>query len=138
MARPKEFDTDAALEKAMELFWLQGYQATTLPDLAEFHKMLEQIWDRRWLTNDGPLHRELEAAVARHLGVEHLSLFCNGTQALLVALQALRARGGPLRSHGGDGGHAGRNGRLPREAQGRLERVLNPTIRSVFHAGDCA
>ncbi len=35
MARPKEFDTDAALEKAMELFWLQGYQATTLPDLVE-------------------------------------------------------------------------------------------------------
>lgn len=33
MARPKEFDIDAALEKAMELFWLQGYESTSLPDL---------------------------------------------------------------------------------------------------------
>jgi TetR/AcrR family transcriptional repressor of nem operon len=33
MARPKEFDSETALDKAMELFWLQGYQATTLPEL---------------------------------------------------------------------------------------------------------
>src|SRR5207302_7982323 len=35
------------------------------------------------------LHRELEERLRRHLGVEHLSLFCNGATALLVALQAL-------------------------------------------------
>ncbi len=35
MARPKAFDVDQALGRAMELFWLKGYQATSLPDLVE-------------------------------------------------------------------------------------------------------
>ena len=35
MARPKEFDVDEALERAMELFWRQGYEATSLPDLVQ-------------------------------------------------------------------------------------------------------
>jgi TetR/AcrR family transcriptional repressor of nem operon len=35
MARPKAFDVDDALERAMELFWRQGYQATSLPDLVQ-------------------------------------------------------------------------------------------------------
>jgi TetR/AcrR family transcriptional repressor of nem operon len=35
MARPKAFDVDEALERAMELFWRQGYGATSLPDLVQ-------------------------------------------------------------------------------------------------------
>ena len=35
MARPKAFDVDEALESAMELFWRQGYEATSLPDLVQ-------------------------------------------------------------------------------------------------------
>ncbi|MCP2230215.1 dTDP-4-amino-4,6-dideoxygalactose transaminase [Erwinia aphidicola] len=64
-----------------------------MPPLAEFIPYLEQIWDNRVLTNNGPHHQQLESALADHLGVEHISLFSNGTIALLTALQALRITG---------------------------------------------
>ncbi|WP_434027918.1 DegT/DnrJ/EryC1/StrS family aminotransferase [[Pseudomonas] boreopolis] len=65
----------------------------SLPPLAEFLPYLERIWERRVLTNNGPFHRELEQRLAEHLGVEHISLFANGTLALVTALQALRITG---------------------------------------------
>ena len=64
-----------------------------LPDLAEFEKYLEDIWQRKWLTNNGHYHHELEKALAEYLGVEYLSLFTNGTLPLITALQALRITG---------------------------------------------
>ena len=64
-----------------------------LPPLAEVTKLLEGVWERRILTNGGPLHQELEAELAAYLRVEHISLFANGTLALLVALKALRLQG---------------------------------------------
>jgi dTDP-4-amino-4,6-dideoxygalactose transaminase len=64
-----------------------------LPPLEEFTPLLERIWASRQLTNGGPFHEELEAALAAHLGVEHISLFANGTLALVSALQALRISG---------------------------------------------
>ena len=60
-----------------------------LPSLPEYHVLLEEIWQRRWLTNAGVMHEQLERRLAEYLGVEHLSLFCNGTIALVVALHAL-------------------------------------------------
>lgn len=64
-----------------------------LPPLAEFVPYLEKIWESRRLTNNGPFHQELEHELARYLGVEHISLFANGTLALMTALQALRVEG---------------------------------------------
>lgn len=64
-----------------------------LPELSELMPYLEQIWARRYLTNSGPCHQEFEIALARHLGVEHVSVFANGTLALLIALRALRIVG---------------------------------------------
>ena len=64
-----------------------------LPPLDEFLPCLERIWESRELTNGGPFHAQLEAELSRHLGVEHLSLFANGTLALITALQALRITG---------------------------------------------
>jgi dTDP-4-amino-4,6-dideoxygalactose transaminase len=64
-----------------------------LPPLDEFIPYLESIWASKRLTNGGPFHEELERELARHLGVEHLSLFANGTIALVTALQALRITG---------------------------------------------
>lgn len=64
-----------------------------LPDLKEFEKMLEDIWDRKWLTNNGHYHQELEKALAEYLGVEYISLFTNGTLPLITALQAMRITG---------------------------------------------
>ena len=64
-----------------------------LPDLKEFEKCLEDIWRRRWLTNNGHYHGELERALGEYLGVPYLSLFTNGTLPLITALQALRVTG---------------------------------------------
>ena len=64
-----------------------------VPDLKDFIPYLENIWDSKWLTNNGPHHDELEEALSKHLGVKHLSLFSNGTLALVAALQALRISG---------------------------------------------
>lgn len=64
-----------------------------LPPLDEFMPYLEQIWENKWLTNGGPFHQELEQKLSEYLGVEHLSLFTNGTLALVTALQALRITG---------------------------------------------
>lgn len=64
-----------------------------LPDLGEFHKLLEQIWERKWITNNGVFHQEFEKALAEYLKVPYVSLFTNGTLPLITALQALRITG---------------------------------------------
>ena len=64
-----------------------------LPALEDFYPYLEQIWENKILTNGGPFHQQLEAALCEYLGVEHLALFSNGTLALVTALQALRVTG---------------------------------------------
>lgn len=65
----------------------------SLPPLEEFIPYLEKIWDSKILTNGGPFHHELEEKLCDYLGVKHLSLFTNGTIALVTALQALRIAG---------------------------------------------
>jgi dTDP-4-amino-4,6-dideoxygalactose transaminase len=64
-----------------------------LPPLDEFIPYLEAIWSNKTLTNGGPFHQKLERALCDYLGVEHVSLFTNGTLALVTALQALRITG---------------------------------------------
>lgn len=64
-----------------------------LPPLEEFIPYLEQIWGSKILTNGGPFHQQLEAALCDYLGVKHVSLFTNATIALVTALQALRMTG---------------------------------------------
>ncbi|WP_339614178.1 DegT/DnrJ/EryC1/StrS family aminotransferase [uncultured Parvibaculum sp.] len=58
-----------------------------LPKLDDLRPYLEGIWDRRMLTNGGPLHDELEEALSRHLGIPTAMLFNNGTIALMTALR---------------------------------------------------
>jgi dTDP-4-amino-4,6-dideoxygalactose transaminase len=64
-----------------------------MPPLEEFLPYLQQIWNNKQLTNGGPFHKELEAALCDYLGVDHIALFSNGTLALVTALQALRITG---------------------------------------------
>ncbi len=64
-----------------------------LPPLEEFIPYLQQIWENKTLTNNGPFHQEFERALCKFLGVEHLALFTNGTIALVTALQTLRITG---------------------------------------------
>jgi len=64
-----------------------------LPNLDEFNELLKEIWDSKWITNNGQFHKKLEAALADYLKVPYISLFTNGTLPLLTALQALRITG---------------------------------------------
>ena len=60
-----------------------------LPNLEEFNKYLQQIWESKWLTNNGSFHQQFEKELAEYLGVEYISVFTNGTLPLITALQAL-------------------------------------------------
>ena len=64
-----------------------------LPPLEELTAYMEKIWENKWLTNNGEFHQQLEKELADYLGVPYISLFANGTLALLTALQALDIKG---------------------------------------------
>lgn len=64
-----------------------------LPPLEKIESKLEEIWAAKWLTNGGRQHGLLEQELAKRLRVPYLSLFNNGTTALMVACQALRLSG---------------------------------------------
>lgn len=64
-----------------------------LPNLDDFHVLLKEIWDSKWITNNGSFHKQLEVSLAEYLKVPYVSLFTNGTLPLLTALQALRITG---------------------------------------------
>jgi dTDP-4-amino-4,6-dideoxygalactose transaminase len=64
-----------------------------LPALEEFIPYLENIWESKVLTNNGPYHQQLERALCDYLGVRHIALLTNGTVALVTALQTLRITG---------------------------------------------
>lgn len=65
----------------------------SLPDLDEYTELLKQIWDSGFIANNGPFHKQFEQALSKHLKIENISLFANGTLALITALQALRITG---------------------------------------------
>lgn len=67
--------------------------APLLPDLEDFNVMLKEIWNSKWITNNGSFHKRLESALCEYLKVPYISLFTNGTLPLLTALQALRVTG---------------------------------------------
>ncbi|GAA4459337.1 DegT/DnrJ/EryC1/StrS family aminotransferase [Nemorincola caseinilytica] len=63
-----------------------------LPDLQEYISYLEGIWDREWLTNNGPLVNDLELRLKEYLDVKHLLYLGNGTIAIQIAIKALGLR----------------------------------------------
>ena len=67
--------------------------APLLPDLHDFHEVLQEIWNSKWITNNGSFHQQLEKELAAYLKVPYISLFTNGTLPLITALQALRISG---------------------------------------------
>jgi dTDP-4-amino-4,6-dideoxygalactose transaminase len=64
-----------------------------LPDLDAFHALLKEVWDSKWVTNNGSFHKRLEEALSAYLKVPYISIFTNGTLPLLTALQALHITG---------------------------------------------
>lgn len=67
--------------------------APLLPNLDEFNELLKEIWESKWITNNGSFHKQLETELAKYLKVPYVSLFTNGTLPLITALQALRISG---------------------------------------------
>jgi len=65
----------------------------SMPPLEEFIGSLKEIWESKWLTNNGPFHQQFEKELAKYLCVKYISVFSNGTLALITALQALRITG---------------------------------------------
>lgn len=64
-----------------------------LPNLDEFHELLKQIWDSKWITNCGSFHQQLEHDLTEYFDVPLISLFTNGTLPILTSLQVLRITG---------------------------------------------
>ena len=64
-----------------------------LPKLEDFQHYLKDIWERKWITNNGHYHQELEKALCEYLKIDYISLYTNGTLPLITALQALRITG---------------------------------------------
>jgi dTDP-4-amino-4,6-dideoxygalactose transaminase len=64
-----------------------------LPPQDEYQKLVEGVWNRKWLTNNGPLVQELEASLTDSLGLTHVSCLNNGTTAIQFALRALELSG---------------------------------------------
>jgi dTDP-4-amino-4,6-dideoxygalactose transaminase len=64
-----------------------------LPSLSDYTARLEAVWDAKWLTNNGAQHQALERALAEYLRAPNLSLFANGTLALLGACKVLALEG---------------------------------------------
>lgn len=64
-----------------------------LPKLDELLPYLEEIWSSGILSNGGAFHRELEDKLCNYLGVDHISLFANGTLGLIAAMRALEIEG---------------------------------------------
>ncbi len=64
-----------------------------LPKVHEFEEYIHSIWERQWLTNNGPLVNELELKLKSYLELKHLLFVSNGTIALQIAIKALGLTG---------------------------------------------
>ncbi|WP_375577901.1 DegT/DnrJ/EryC1/StrS family aminotransferase [Marivirga tractuosa] len=64
-----------------------------LPPLEKYQQYISGIYQRHWLTNNGPLVNEFELRLKEYLGLDHLLYVSNGTIALQLAIKALDLKG---------------------------------------------
>lgn len=64
-----------------------------LPPYEEYEELMKGIWERNWLTNNGPLVNDLEMKLKSYLNVSHLLFLTNGTIAIQIAIKALQLKG---------------------------------------------
>ncbi len=81
MKPPKAFDNPIYITRPL------------LPSRERMYRKIDEIWDSKWLTNNGPQHQLFESTLREYLRVPNVSLFCNGTLALQLACQVLRLSG---------------------------------------------
>ncbi|AOM81664.1 DegT/DnrJ/EryC1/StrS family aminotransferase [Salisediminibacterium beveridgei] len=62
---------------------------SSMPYLEEYINEISELWDSRWLTNNGVKHQQFKSALCDYLGVSNTELFCNGHQGLEIALDAM-------------------------------------------------
>ena len=94
VSKDVEYQNDLTVLGAKPVFEEALYVGRpNIGDRSEFFHRLEGIFDRRWLTNDGPLLKDFEAKVASYLGVKHCVAMCNGTVALEIAIRSLGLKG---------------------------------------------
>lgn len=66
---------------------------SSMPGLDEYTEEIKDIWDSKWLTNNGIKHQQLEKKLCEFLHVNNTTLFCNGHLALFTALKSLGLEG---------------------------------------------
>ena len=92
--KPIRFPNDLAINGAPPAFAEPLHVGRpNIGDRAAFLERVNQILDSRWLTNNGPMVQEFEQRIAKHLGVKHCVVMCNGTIALEIAIRALGLTG---------------------------------------------
>jgi dTDP-4-amino-4,6-dideoxygalactose transaminase len=64
-----------------------------MPKLDEYQRLIAEIWERRWLTNHGPLVTSLEQKISAYTELPHFFFLNNGTIAIQIAIKALKLRG---------------------------------------------
>lgn len=64
-----------------------------LPPFEEYKELIEGVFKREWLTNNGPLVQELEVKLRKKLAIPFLNFCGNGTVVLQIALKALNITG---------------------------------------------
>lgn len=86
-------NTTAHLENKLKKDCMVPITKPFLPPIEEYEALLKDIWQRNWLTNDGPLSTALEARLKEHLDVPGILYLANGTIALQTAIKALGLKG---------------------------------------------
>ena len=66
---------------------------SSIPELNEYEEEIKSIFEKKWLTNRGEKHKELEEKLAQYLKVKNISLYTNGHLALYIALKSLDLKG---------------------------------------------
>ena len=65
----------------------------SLPEFAKYNDLLQEIWENKQISNNGPMVKRLEKEIAEFLGLDHCILMANGTLALQIAIKALDLSG---------------------------------------------
>ncbi len=66
---------------------------THLPSKEKYKKYIDEIYANGWVTNNGPMVKQLEKRLAKYLGVKNVVLVANGTAALEIAYRTLDIKG---------------------------------------------
>lgn len=63
---------------------------SSMPSFEEYCEEIKSLWDSRWLSNRGAIHKEFERLLQERMSVDYVALFANGHVALEVAIDAFR------------------------------------------------